>query len=620
MLLTQNSTFIIGPVAKILGFIMDAIFELLNLIKIPNIGLSIILFTIVIYLLLLPLTIRQQKFSKLSAKMSPELQAIQNKYKDKRNDQEAMMAMNSETQAVYAKYGVSPSGTCLPLLIQMPILFALYRVIYAIPAYVGRVRDVFVHNDFITNLMNQKGSQEFISSFKNAAMYTKQFGNEKFTVENTYIDILNQASTAEWQSIATEYPSLAEDVAYITENLDKYNNFLGLNIANSPSFTVSQAFDNGQWLLLIGAILIPLLSAVTQWINVKLMPNSTQTDTKNQTEQQAAMMSSMTMMNYMMPITSAIFCFTLPAGMGIYWIAGSVVRTIQQIAINKYIDKMDIDKIVEKNKEKYEKKKEKIAEMGGYDLNTMNKYANMRTKNITSDKEVDYKNNSNLSDKHILTRHTDIEHTNLISKQHGQGAHQQRHRTHQGLAQILEHQLAGVPEEALHHGDDSLQRAAGFNDQQHQVTDHQAAQNTDQRRQQGLEAVTAQQGGFFFFHHTSSFFAPDIYRPSSSTVVVLGSSWPTNSPSYITRIRSDTVMTSSSSRETSSTALPASRWATICLWIYSMAPTSRPRVGWTAISSWGALSISRAMMAFCWLPPDMDRVTVTGPWPLRISY
>lgn len=402
MLLTQNSTFIIGPVAKLLGFIMDAIFELLNLIGIPNIGLSIILFTIVVYLLLMPLTIRQQKFSKLSSKMSPELQAIQNKYKDKQRDQEAMMAMNEEQKAVYAKYGVSPSGTCVQLLIQMPILFALYRVIYAIPAYVGRVKDVFVHNDFIKNLISQDGSQEFISSFKNAAMYTKQFGDEKFTTENTFIDILNQASTAEWQSIATEYPSLADEVAYITENLDKYNNFLGLNIANSPSFTVSQAFADKQWLLLIGAILIPLLSALTQWINVKLMPNSTQTDTKNQSEQQAAMMSSMKMMNYMMPITSAIFCFTLPAGMGIYWIAGSVVRTIQQIAINKYIDKMDIDKIVEKNKEKYEKKKEKIAEMGGYDLNTMNKYASMRTKNISSNKEVDYSSNSNLSDSNSL--------------------------------------------------------------------------------------------------------------------------------------------------------------------------------------------------------------------------
>lgn len=398
MLLTQNSTFIIGPVAKLLGFIMNAIFEFLNLIKIPNIGLSIILFTIVVYLLLMPLTIKQQKFSKLSSKMSPELQAIQNKYKDKKNDQAAMLAMNEETKAVYAKYGVSPSGTCLQLLIQMPILFALYRVIYAIPAYVGRVRDVFTHNDFITNLMNQKGSQEFISTFKNAAMYTKQFGNEKFTTENTFIDILNKASSTEWQSIATEYPSLAEDVSYITENLDSYNNFLGLNIANSPSFTISQAFNNGQWILLIGAILVPVLAALTQWINVKLMPNSANNDPKNQNEQQAAMMSSMKMMNYMMPITSAIFCFTLPAGMGIYWIAGSVVRTIQQIAINKHIDKMDFDKIVEKNKEKYEKQREKMAEKGGYDLNTMNKYASMRTKNITSNQEVDYSNNTNVKE------------------------------------------------------------------------------------------------------------------------------------------------------------------------------------------------------------------------------
>ena len=401
LLATQNTGFL-GPIAKLLGVIMNAIFNLMDsLFGIQNIGLSIILFTIVVYTCMLPLTYKQQKFSKMSAKMNPEIKAVQKKYAGKQ-DQASMMAMQEETKAVYAKYGVSPSGTCVQLLIQMPILFALYRVIYAIPAYVGRVREVFTHNDFINNLINQEGSQEFISAFKNASMYTKQFGNEKFNAENTFIDILNQASTAEWQSIATEYPSLAEDVAYITENLDKYNNFLGLNIANSPSFTVGQAFDNGQWLLLIGAIMIPLLSAITQWINVKLMPNANQTDTRNQTEQQAAMMSSMKMMNYMMPITSAIFCFTLPAGMGIYWIAGSVVRTIQQIAINKHIDKMDIDKIIEKNTEKYEKKKEKIAQMGGYDLDTMNKYANMRTKNITSDKEVDYGNNSNLSDKGSL--------------------------------------------------------------------------------------------------------------------------------------------------------------------------------------------------------------------------
>ena len=68
----------------------------------------------------MPLTIKQQKFSKLSAKMNPELQAIQARYKNKK-DNESMMRMNEETQAVYAKYGVSPTGSCLQLLIQMPI-------------------------------------------------------------------------------------------------------------------------------------------------------------------------------------------------------------------------------------------------------------------------------------------------------------------------------------------------------------------------------------------------------------------------------------------------------------------------------------------------------------------
>ena len=84
ILLTQNSTFIIGPISKLLGYLMEGIFFVLDKIGLPNIGLSIIIFTIVIYMLMLPLTIKQQKFSKLSARMQPELQVIQNKYKNKK--------------------------------------------------------------------------------------------------------------------------------------------------------------------------------------------------------------------------------------------------------------------------------------------------------------------------------------------------------------------------------------------------------------------------------------------------------------------------------------------------------------------------------------------------------
>ena len=99
MLLTQNSTPIFKYVVRLLGLMMNIIFEFLDVIGIPNIGLSIILFTIVVYLLLMPLTIKQQKFSKLSARMNPEIQAIQAKYKGKQ-DNESMLAMNAETKQV----------------------------------------------------------------------------------------------------------------------------------------------------------------------------------------------------------------------------------------------------------------------------------------------------------------------------------------------------------------------------------------------------------------------------------------------------------------------------------------------------------------------------------------
>ena len=386
ILLTQNSGRIIGPIAKLLGYIMEGIFLLLDKIGIPNIGLAIILFTIVIYLLLMPLTIKQQKFSKLSAKMNPELQAIQAKYKGK-NDNDSMMAMQMETKAVYAKYGVSPSGSCVQLLIQMPILFALYRVIYNMPAYVGKIKEAFF--PLVDNLIAQSGSAEFIQSTENfaqAGMYSKQFTNESFTsgvtsyIQNTFIDVLNKASTTEWLSIKDKFPALSADVDHTLGLLDRYNSFLGLNIGNSPSYVMKQAFASRSFILLIAALSIPVLSAVTQWINVKLMPQQNmEQDNRNASDQQNAMMQSMKTMNMMMPIMSAIFCYTLPAGMGLYWVAGAVVRSIQQVVINKHIDKIDLDEVIKNNAEKAKKKMEKA----GVRAQQMAAYANMNTKKVS---------------------------------------------------------------------------------------------------------------------------------------------------------------------------------------------------------------------------------------------
>ncbi|MCI8691676.1 MAG: YidC/Oxa1 family membrane protein insertase [Lachnospiraceae bacterium] len=384
ILLTQNSTPIIGQVAWLLGNIMNGIFYVIDLIGIPNIGLAIIIFTIVVNLLMTPLNIKQQKFSKLSAKMSPEIQAIEAKYKG-RNDQDSLMAKNQEVRMIYAKYGVSASGSCVQLLIQMPILFALYRVIYSMPAYVTKIGNTFrVLADKIISVDGAGFLQD--SGIDSITSVVSMYGQSmtKGDLSNGVIDVLNRLSSADLATVAGHYDltNLTYEGHLILSNdttrglIDTFNNFLGLNMGDSPSTLIRTAWAAGAWGIVIGAVLIPVLSAVTQWINVKLMPQQP----VNGNEKASSMASSMKTMNMIMPLISAWFCFSLPSGLGLYWVAGSVVRSIQQVVINKHIDKMDFDKVIAKNSEKSAKKIEKMKQT----QERMNAYASMKTKSIQS--------------------------------------------------------------------------------------------------------------------------------------------------------------------------------------------------------------------------------------------
>ncbi len=388
IILTQNTTPIIGQVAWLLGKIMNGIFYVIDFIGIPNIGLAIILFTIVVNLLMTPLNIKQQKFSKLQVKMSPEIQAIEAKYKG-RSDQESLMAKNQEIQMVYAKYGVSASGSCLQLLIQMPILFALYQVIYRMPAYVTQIGNTFkVLADKIMAVDNGGFLQESgIDSIANVvAMYGQSM--TKGDLSKGIIDVLNKLSSADLTAVAQHYDltQLTYEGQLILSNdttrglIDTYNNFLGLNMGDSPGALIRSAWAVGAWGIVIGAVMIPVLSAVTQWINVKLMPQQP----SNGNEKASSMAASMKTMNMFMPLMSAWFCFSFPAGMGLYWVAGSVVRSIQQVIINKHIDKMDFDEVIKKNSAKSAKKIEKMKKT----QERMNAYASMNTRNIQNKTSV----------------------------------------------------------------------------------------------------------------------------------------------------------------------------------------------------------------------------------------
>ena len=345
LLATQHTGAFLGPIAKLLGWIMNAIFNLMDsLFGVQNIGLSIILFTVVVYMCMLPLTYKQQKFSKMSAKMNPEIKAVQKKYAGKQ-DQASMMAMQDETKAVYAKYGVSPSGSCVQLIIQMPILFALYRVIYNVPAYITSVKNAFM--PLVDKLLTMDGAVEYMTEVGTALGVSKKLD---FAAANTFVDVLNKFQASNWADLSAKYPELSDMILSTQTEIDQMNTFLGINIAYSPS----NLLRAGSVVLAIGAIAIPVLAALTQWLNTKLMPQAAATEGGDD-----AMSQSMKQMNLMMPLMSAVFCFTLPAGMGIYWIASALVRSVQQVILNKHFDKIDLDELVQKNLEKLNEKRAK---------------------------------------------------------------------------------------------------------------------------------------------------------------------------------------------------------------------------------------------------------------------
>ncbi len=361
ILATKSGTPIIGQLATVMGWIMDGIYKLLNIFGIQNIGLCIIIFSILIYALMTPLQIKQQKFSKLSAVMQPELQKIQKKYKGKNSDQAAMQKMQEETQAVYQKYGVSPTGSCVQLAIQFPILMALYQVIYKIPAYVGSVKNIL--SAAVTNITAVNGYTDILQNFikDNKMTRVQLIMDGSKATSNSVTDFLYALSPSQWKSLAetSQFSGFSDTLNSTAKEISHVQDFLGLNIADQPLTYIKAAFVGGSIILAIVAILIPILAWATQMLNIKLMPQAAQQG--NGESQQDAMMNSMKTMNMVMPLMSAVFCFTFPVGLGIYWVASAAVRSVQQFIINKKMDKIDIQVLINENMKKMEKKREKAG-------------------------------------------------------------------------------------------------------------------------------------------------------------------------------------------------------------------------------------------------------------------
>ena len=376
IVLTQSNTFIIGSIAKLLGFIMNGIFNALSYIGIENIGLSIIIFTVIVYTLMIPMTIKQQKFSRMSAVMNPEIQKIQKTYKNKK-DQASMMKMQEETKLVYEKYGTSPTGGCLGSLIQFPILFALWPVIQNIPAYVTSIKDAYM--PLVNQIMATDGYQKIMEGIGKASPIMINPETYDYSKANTLVDVLYKFRPGTWDTLADKFPDLTNLIDSTKNSLTHLNTFLGINIAETPGSMFMTATKNFSIGLIIVALAIPVLSGLSQWISAKLMQQATSTGNDDDNPMAAQMK---TMMN-VMPLISVFMCFSMPAGLGIYWIASAVVRTIQQLVINKFLSKKSMDELIEENIKKAAKKREKKDAVSGKEINAM---AHKNVKNIDDQK------------------------------------------------------------------------------------------------------------------------------------------------------------------------------------------------------------------------------------------
>ncbi len=264
-----------------LGYLFRYIYIFLQ-----NYGWTLVVFTLITKAILIPLTVKQQKSTSKMQALQPRLQEIQKKYQ---YDKEKL---NQETMKLYQESGVNPMGGCLPLLIQFPLLIALYNIIRSPLSYVIQL------------------GKHGLPSIKDVHAFLTSLGST--------VDVNNQIGMAsEMNRLSTDLATKFPDANFL--NIDF--TFFGLNLSETPSLSAPT-------LLLIIPVLAGLSTFLVSWLTNKMngQPKPTSGDSPA---------NSMQMMTYIFPVMTFFFSVTLPAGLGFYWILSNLFQLVQQV-IMKY--------------------------------------------------------------------------------------------------------------------------------------------------------------------------------------------------------------------------------------------------------------------------------------------
>ncbi len=359
--LAVTTNIILRPLAWLLKFIINGIYYVVSLMTTPqSMALTIILITFAVRALMTPLTIKQQRSSRKMQRLQPQQQAIQNKYKNK-TDPEAQQKMNNEIQKLYADNKTSPLSGCLPILIQMPILFALYEILRNIPFYVNKVAAIF--DNMVAEVQTISGYTDILNKdiFASATRVIKNF--DASTADGVK-DFLYHLSGDQWTSFF-DLTGLKSNAVFMQNyELQKVINtfgggFLTFNLTETPSF---RSFDV-RWLIPILAGLLTLLQTL-----ITDRKNKKRAKAINPNYQEDEAQKSSKLMLYLSPLMILFFGFSVPIGLGLYWIASSVFGILSQEIVDMILDRQEYKEVLAK-KAAFEEKQELDRALYGKNAN-----------------------------------------------------------------------------------------------------------------------------------------------------------------------------------------------------------------------------------------------------------
>jgi YidC/Oxa1 family membrane protein insertase len=315
---TREPGMIVGPIAKFLGVIYNMVFNFIyGVIQSNSLGIAIILFTILVKVVLIPLMYKSQQSNYKMQRLQPEMTKIKKKYESKK-DAESQQRMAMELQKLQKDNNVNMMGGCLPMLIQLPILYALFYIFQQAYIYIDVVG---ANYQAIADVLIAIPVDLRLNIFTDMIVAHKATIDVASTAD--MMKLINMLTATEWNTVITSASDFSAQLAPLLAQKTSIETFMGISMINKVGFTFP-------------GIIIPIFAGFTTYLSTAVM-----TKKSAQPGGEDPSMQMMKSMNVMMPIMMGGMCITMPGGIGIYWTISNLIQVGQTVLLNKYFRSRD---------------------------------------------------------------------------------------------------------------------------------------------------------------------------------------------------------------------------------------------------------------------------------------